>query len=388
LGLNVFSESAPWLSSDPKRWSVDLSAWQKFYRSVPEAQLPAKVGTPAEDILQALGRYDSELKEIDAAVSKPNAYWPNDDYLGAMQRLGAVAEVVRLEAAAHLEDHHADLAEASYLFSLRLAHPLIKGGASLTFYFLVSDQRIAETILWEGLRDHAWTEPQLHEMEQALASDDMLALGANSLRFNRADSLEWMNKLQSSDPDTLERVRTSENAVFYYCHVTSWLRPSGWWNEERNLYCRSVQSHLEAIEPGLGKLLPTAFPNRVPYENWELPHDISIWNLIYIPMASEGIYGLDVTGEIIAKAETYRRLARLACRLEEYRIAHGTYPEKLEELPDLPAHLNQEALSEEPLRYQRKGDGYQLYSVGWDQKDDGGAFNNDDRFGDWPWPGP
>jgi hypothetical protein len=84
----------------------------------------------------------------------------------------------------------------------------------------------------------------------------------------------------------------------------------------------------------------------------------------------------------------YRWLVRLACRLEEYRIAHGTYADRLDELPDLPAHLNQEVLSEEPLRYQRKGDGYQLYSVGWGQKDDGGVFNNDDRFGDWPWPRP
>ena len=94
-------------------------------------------------------------------------------------------------------------------------------------------------------------------------------------------------------------------------------------------------------------------------------------------------------GSQIAKAETYRRLARLACRLEEYRIAHGNqYPDKLDELPDLPAHLNQEVLSEQPLRYQRKGDGYLLYSIGWNQKDDGGVLAKDDKEGDWVWPSP
>ena len=115
---------------------------------------------------------------------------------------------------------------------------------------------------------------------------------------------------------------------------------------------------------------------------------ISTWRAIYTPVSSLAFYAFDNLGFDIAKAETYRRLARLACRLEEYRIAHGQYPEKLDELPDLPAHLNQEVLSEQPLRYQRKDEGYLLYSLGWNQKDDGGVRATDDKVGDWVWPSP
>jgi hypothetical protein len=96
-------------------------------------------------------------------------------------------------------------------------------------------------------------------------------------------------------------------------------------------------------------------------------------------------------GYRIAKTESYRRLARLACRLEEYRIAHGQYPDKLEELPDLPTHLNQEVLSEKPFRYERKGNGYLLYSVGWNQQDDGGVpatYDPPNNKDDLPWPSP
>lgn len=64
------------------------------------------------------------------------------------------------------------------------------------------------------------------------------------------------------------------------------------------------------------------------------------------------------------------------------------YPEKLDDLPDLPPHLNQEVLSTNPFRYQRKGDSYILYSVGWNQKDDGGVLAADSKEGDWPWPSP
>jgi hypothetical protein len=389
LGLNGFREPPPSLSIDPQRWLIDLSAWQKFYRSVPESRLPAEVGTPAEDVLQALSQYDPELKELDAAVSNPNAYWPNDAYfLEPWDRLVSVAEVARLEAAAHLENHHSDLAEQSFLFSLRLARPLTKSGLSFAFDFQVEHQEIAESILWEGLHDHAWTAPQLQEMEQALASTDMLTFGAGSFRVDRANFLESTNKLQNPDPEVLERIRVSEDAVFFYFLPTSRLRPSGWWNEERNFYCRSVQSHLEAIKPDLGKLLPAAFPHRASHEIWEIPPDVSIWNLIYTPVASECIEGLDSTGTRIARAETYRRLARLACRLEVYRLAHGSYPDKLDDLPYLPTHLNQEVLSDQPFRYQRMGDSYQLYSVGWSQKDNGGVRATDDREGDWPWRGP
>jgi hypothetical protein len=116
--------------------------------------------------------------------------------------------------------------------------------------------------------------------------------------------------------------------------------------------------------------------------------DTSTWGEIYIPLTTVTLPNIDDSGLTIAKAETYRRLARLACRLEEYRLAHGQYPEKLDELSDLPAHLNQEVLSEEPLRYQRKDEGYLLYSLGWNQKDDGGVRATDDKEGDWVWPSP
>jgi len=114
----------------------------------------------------------------------------------------------------------------------------------------------------------------------------------------------------------------------------------------------------------------------------------SLWSAIYVPISAFGFPAGDNIGSTIAKAEIYRRLARLSCRLEEYRLAHGQYPDQLDALPDLPPHLNQEVLSEQPFRYQRKGDGYLLYSIGWDQKDNGGVLATDDRQGDWPWPSP
>jgi hypothetical protein len=385
LGINASPKGEPALSAYfPERWAIDLTAWQQFYRSVPDAHMPTKVGTPAEDVLQALSRYDSDLKEIDVAIGNPNAYWPNTSYLGPMETLLSVGEVLRLKAAAQIENHQTDLAEKSYLFSLRLGRPLAKSNAQ--FLFFPYQYLIAESILWEGLHFHAWGGSQLRDMEAALASPDFLASGVDYFRIERASILEQMEKLQREGP-SMENLR-SENPIFDLIETTFWIRPSGWWNQDRCRFCRASQERLEALDPARGILQSAAFPHHPPEENWEFPPDVSPWILFYTPLASSLIIGLDYEGPIIAKAETYRRLARLACRLEEYRIANGQYPETLDKLPDLPAHLNQEVLSERPLRYQRQGNGYQLYSVGWDPKDDGGKYDIDARKGDWPWPSP
>jgi hypothetical protein len=90
-------------------------------------------------------------------------------------------------------------------------------------------------------------------------------------------------------------------------------------------------------------------------------------------------------GPNIARAETRRRMARLACWLEEYRLAHGQYSDDLGQLSGLPPHLNQEVLSEAPLHYQRKDAGYTLYSTGWEQKDDGGVIGSSIEKGNCVW---
>lgn len=148
------------------------------------------------------------------------------------------------------------------------------------------------------------------------------------------------------------------------------------------MYNDEMQKQIDTIDVSNGTLDPNT------YKNWTDPKTLPFWFQVNFIMPLLILVPYEKFGMHIAKAETYRRLARLACRLEEYRIAQGQYPEKLEELPDLPAHLNQEVLSEEPLRYRRKGDGYLLYSVGWNQKDDGGVVATDVKEGDWVWPSP
>jgi hypothetical protein len=382
-GLGTYN--TPKTASYFKGESIDLTAWQKFYRSTPKSKLPPKVGTPAQDVLQTLSQFDPQLTEIETALSNPNAYWPTnyekpfDTYLGGITRMIPIARILQLKAVAHLDNHETDQAEKEYLLSFDLNQPLAQRCFLINYLVIVAVRTVDNAILWDGLHRHAWTDAQLREMDKALASESLLDLAPKAYRTERASSLQTMRFVQGQGPFVFRDTGMYEDGAIGCLCSTWYIRPSGWWNQDRRQYALGMQSLITAIDPSRGTLNPRASDTK----------ERTICDMFYIPLTKIALPADFGAGPRIASAETYRRLARLACRLEEYRLAHNNqYPDSLNGLPDLPPHLNQEVLSEQPLQYHRKGDGYSLYSLGWNQKDDGGVYNTDPKEGDWPWPSP
>jgi hypothetical protein len=99
-----------------------------------------------------------------------------------------------------------------------------------------------------------------------------------------------------------------------------------------------------------------------------------------------------------AHAQSEVDMAMLACALERYRLAHSEYPDDLQALvPRFGTVLPHDVINGQPLKYRRTADGrFVLYSVGWNEKDDGGlvasAKGHPDRQdilqGDWVWEYP
>ena len=87
-------------------------------------------------------------------------------------------------------------------------------------------------------------------------------------------------------------------------------------------------------------------------------------------------------------------LCPMACALERYRLANGQFPEKLDSLtPQYISRLPNDVITGQPYKYRRADDGqFILYSVGWNEKDDGGVPGThslyDDKEGDWVWDYP
>lgn len=110
----------------------------------------------------------------------------------------------------------------------------------------------------------------------------------------------------------------------------------------------------------------------------------------YSPQTTEERYGrFSLAGMLTPAADRIRslhgqmvaevRLTRAGLALLRYRATHGTFPAALEA-------LNMGGLADpftqQPLRYRAEGDGFMLYSVGEDQKDNGGAPRQERRGSD------
>ena len=100
--------------------------------------------------------------------------------------------------------------------------------------------------------------------------------------------------------------------------------------------------------------------------------------------------------EKCAQSQSSVDLARVACALERYRLANGQFPDTLAALaPKFIDSLPHDLINGQPLKYRRPDDGqFVLYSVGWNETDDGGTVgltkygNPDWNKGDWVWRYP
>ncbi len=123
---------------------------------------------------------------------------------------------------------------------------------------------------------------------------------------------------------------------------------------------RCMRKHLD-------ELLEVSDMPFLEYQAWE------VWNGRKLPSGfGIGNYLWHIA-QSRATARTCVAGAAVSCALELHRRTHGAYPKSLDELV-LPEGLGLplDPYSGKPLVYHRTEDDYILYSVGWDQTDNGG----------------
>jgi hypothetical protein len=102
-------------------------------------------------------------------------------------------------------------------------------------------------------------------------------------------------------------------------------------------------------------------------------------------------------------AQTATDQTVLACALERSRLATGNFPETLDALvPKIIPQLPADVIGGRPYAYRRTdppslgssgaaSSQFMLYSIGWDEKDNGGTPGKDlfdEKEGDWVWQYP
>jgi hypothetical protein len=106
----------------------------------------------------------------------------------------------------------------------------------------------------------------------------------------------------------------------------------------------------------------------------------------YNILAAIAIPNFEKAFQSTAENQTKINQAALACALERFKNARGHYPESLDELkPVFMANIPHDIIGGQPLHYHRASDKFVLYSVGWNQTDDGGTPGASREQGDWVW---
>lgn len=344
---------------------------------------PGGSGTKRQDdaaaILQALESQSGTLRELAAAAARLPAFQtstnrdaravfhPAREQILMLERLHLLFQV---RACASLAlGRNAEAAEdvLAGLRLARLARQLPDTRSTVRVQGLLA--RSLQP-LWEGLSQHAWTEPQLAAFQHELAGFNLLADYTNAVRRLVLAHIEFWRAI----PNSTSSVMALPAAEGGYLREPAWqLQPRAWWYESCIQLHRAGRNAIEQVDVAAGRIQPAM--------NWSdlagLPLDSPSRELLQ----SSSWWGPNPAS--VAFAQTSVNQATVACALERFRLRNNVYPATLEQL--VPAFLDRvprDAISGRPMIYQPVGEGrFILRGVGPNGTDDRKNTPSDD----WLW---
>ncbi|HKW31178.1 MAG TPA: hypothetical protein VJT54_17775 [Verrucomicrobiae bacterium] len=406
-------------STDEKngdRRFLDLVAWQKAFAAIQSGQTSsdqqiqsgkldlASRAASAPAVLAGLVTSETSLAELRAASDRPYARYPvvydmENPWGILLPHLGngkRVVQRLQLRACAELAAGRSEDALADVRLMLYLADSFKSEPFLISYLVRIACLQLTIQPVWEGLAEHAWSDAQLQELQAYFQQCDYLTPMERCLASERAAGILTANLLAEGKYTfnvlTSDPTPSGSSAADMFGRVV----PRGWYYLEQLNYCRLFQLQLnrafdvekrqvypKQIESN-SNALEQAFAGRNPFTTICTRHQllavIMLPSLHIIPMKA-------------AAAQTAADEAAIACALERYRLANGQYPDNLDALiPKFISQLPNDVISGEPYKYHRTNETqFVLYSIGWNETDDGGVPGNtlfDDKEGDWVWQYP
>ncbi len=385
---------------------TDLRAWQNYYRNQTNTNIKERFPiapqpqTPARDVLLALSKYDSAIEELRQASRRPYANVPlnyEDGFNSASTLLPILADLKRcsqtlqLRASAELADGQNTKALDDVALLLHLSNSLRTSPFLMSALVRFAIANIVLQPIWEGLAEHKWSDEQLVALDAELAKMDFLADYGFTMRGERAFAIATLDNQRRTREIISGFVTVQGNSELVTNKLT--LMPSAYFDQNELTFARMHQQWiLPLVDTNSRTVSPAALQRAENSVQTGLKH--------YSPYNVQALMLFPAIGNAVKKfaaIQTSIDLARVACALERYRLAHGEYPESLDALaPQFIEKLPHDIINGQPLHYRRTDDGqFILYSVGWNEKDDGGTVvilkrgsRVDLDNGDWVWQYP
>jgi tetratricopeptide (TPR) repeat protein len=383
----------------------DLKVWQNYYRELAaktnEFSVPSQPQSPAADVLQALSKYDSGIEELRAASRLPSSRFPlNYDseppsaillpHLAALKRS---IRVLQLRAIAELQLGQSEKALDDVKLMLRLTDSIRPEPILISHLVRIAMVNITLQPIWEGLAEHKWSDVQLVELDSELAKLDFLPDYGAAMRGEMVLCQEGIIDYLRRHPEQISDMSDAGDSTQPAPAVSiNYLIPSGWFYQNQFRCSRfMVQQYLPLADLEHRIISPASLRHANAALDLEFRH-VSAYNRLeamFLPAFGGAV-------KKFAYAQTSVDLARVAIALERYRLAHGGYPESLDALaPQFIAQIPHDIINGQPLKNRRMSNGqFVLYSVGWNEADDGGEVGRikygtpDISEGDWVWRYP
>jgi len=241
----------------------------------------------------------------------------------------------------------------------------------------------ADTIA-KGLQSNAWKEPQWVELQKQLEQIHLPSLVVQSFESESAATTHTLETAPTTKlGDWFPPSWKSRWAIIPL--IKSSLIPRGWIYQNMATSARLVHQQTEGCDLVNGLIQPQKFG--------DLTRELKAIARPYKFIAVVAIPNFTKAWQTTARNQTLVNEAQIACALERYHLAHGEYPETLDALvPQFIEKLPHDVINGQPLHYRRTGGGkFLLYSVGWNETDDGGEValkkdgSEDREKGDWVW---
>jgi hypothetical protein len=366
-----------------------------------EKQVPQNViggqHEAARAVLDWLTRWSSEVEEFSAAANRRHARFPLDYSKGIAVQLPHISPLLRFSMVYRLRASAA-LTAGDMQLALRDLQTLDRIQAALRSEPLLISCLVRIAIIknmlqpiWQAAMQQSWDEDQLRQIQAMLAQIDLFADYSQVIRGERAlanvtyenfrNHHQHANSIVSEDLSSIGMPRWFW--IFAFMPNEAVMCQNQASNE------RWMQDYvLPIIDVPTHRVYPQRQKNAVSVndERTSTPYNV------LAKMTAETTNAFPIR---IASVQVALEQAVVACALERFRLRNGQFPEALKALvPDYAHAIPHDLIDGAPLRYRRESEGsYKLYSVGWDEVDDGGMIamksvnssRRDDQQGDWVW---
>lgn len=246
-------------------------------------------------------------------------------------------------------------------------------------------------VVANGLKLQAWRDRDLADLQRLASEDNCVLQIFRALETERASACQVFESMTAKEyADTFVGVPVANNLGLLRdpAYVSIRFAPRGWRYQNMCTVARFDGLLLEAFDPVHRQLWPSRVESVI-NDAQRLRGAGSFFSTLATLLIPN--YRRAIQNSALMQV----RLDELtiACGLERYRLLHHQYPKTLEELgQELLPVQPMDVIGGQPLHYHPTDDGqFLLYSVGWNERDDGGKRAGDGSGpanlgeGDWVW---